>query len=914
ADGRFPAPAAADRTARPGRSAPASRLAALMALAAFCLPVTRASAEAELDGPRLVLIPQRSVPMFSCTVLVPAGSALETSETNGSAHYLEHLLFNGTETRTREQIYAEGDLLGAYNNASTQRERTVFQLLLPSENWKQGLTLQADMLLHSMLLEEMFEKEKGIILEELAKDRTSPDYAAQRRTAEILWGDDPRALPTLGTEESIEGMNLEALRTFYRDRYRPGGMTIVLMGDFDEDAALAAIRHLYGTSEAPAPLPPTPSFPSPAATHFRPVEGLGKTRVTVMIPLPGTTSPDYAAAEILARQLNEGERCAVSPAVEEAAGPTQSCSVGLSAGQPWSLLTVSADLPADEGSASEEAAGTAAVGAILRHLGALADGSALSDDLPAAQLGAQVEEISLHEKMHYYGLMRADLLGSPDPSIAEQLPQRIQEVDAPDLARVLRSALGTGDVLAVVLGERVTNRSETLGEDPFGISGRTLPDVPALRAQERAGSSPAAAEVRSPESRRIVFDNGFTLIAKSTPDARTFAAHVLFRDRARREEANGVPRGTSDVVHRMMAIATEQRTEEQLRGALARNAVTLKVTDSDWIPYDDYYFTPEFSYVRLETIDSCAPDALEILADVVLHPRWSEDSFDKAKAAAVARAGRDEATPRSVATNLFLDELGENHPEQGGALGPAADLGELTLEEAKKHHASMIAPDAMTLVVSSNLPVERIEEEVRARFAAGASSPPLSEDAAYAPAGRPTARREAELGREQSWIVVGAALRDVAPADEPALRVAAAVLSERLAEQLREREGLAYSIGAGLRLEGEGAYVRMSAGTRAENLERMEEGMRETAAELTTRPPTDEEIAGARNRGEGRRRMRRLSRMGDAYAMAMAELARRDPLALDADLPALRTVTPADVSRVAAEYFRFDPGIVAVAR
>jgi predicted Zn-dependent peptidase len=54
--------------------------------------------------------------------------------------------------------------------------------------------------------------------------------------------------------------------------------------------------------------------------------------------------------------------------------------------------------------------------------------------------------------------------------------------------------------------------------------------------------------------------------------------------------------------------------------------------------------------------------------------------------------------------------------------------------------------------------------------------------------------------------------------------------------------------------------------------------------------------------------------MGDAYAMAMAELAHRDPLALDADLPALRAVTPADVARVAAAYFRFDPGIVAVAR
>jgi predicted Zn-dependent peptidase len=419
--------------------------------------------------------------------------------------------------------------------------------------------------------------------------------------------------------------------------------------------------------------------------------------------------------------------------------------------------------------------------------------------------------------------------------------------------------------------------------------------------------------VAAAESRRIVLENGFTLIVKSTPDARTFAAHLLFRDRARREKAGGVPRGTSDVVHRMMALGTESRTEDALRGDLARHAVTLKVTDSDWIPYDDYYFSPEFSYVRVETIDSFASDALELLADVVLHPRWKPETFAKAKAAAVARAERDEATPRSVASNLFLDALGSGHPEEGGVLGPAAELEKLKLDDARRHHASMTAPDAMALVISSNLPADLFEKAARRLFG-GASAAPLPSGGGWESASRDAGRHESEVGREQSWIVVGAPLDGVAPADEPAVRVAAAVLSERLAEQLRESEGLAYSIGADLRLEGDGPYVRMQAGTRPENLERMEAGMRAVAAELAVRPPAEEEIAGARNRGEGRRRMRRLSRMGDAYAMAMAELAHRDPLALDADLPALRSVAPADVARVAAAHFDFESAVVAIAR
>jgi predicted Zn-dependent peptidase len=150
--------------------------------------------------------------------------------------------------------------------------------------------------------------------------------------------------------------------------------------------------------------------------------------------------------------------------------------------------------------------------------------------------------------------------------------------------------------------------------------------------------------------------------------------------------------------------------------------------------------------------------------------------------------------------------------------------------------------------------------------------------------------------------------------DEAALRVAVAVLSDRLAERLREHEGLAYSIGASVRLDTPGPNVRMSAGTRPENLERMEAGMREVAASLASDPLSPEEVEGARNRGEGRMRMRRLTRIGQAYALATAELRARDPRNLDGDREALAAVTPEDVARVARRYLRFEDSICAIAR
>jgi predicted Zn-dependent peptidase len=106
----------------------------------------------------------------------------------------------------------------------------------------------------------------------------------------------------------------------------------------------------------------------------------------------------------------------------------------------------------------------------------------------------------------------------------------------------------------------------------------------------------------------------------------------------------------------------------------------------------------------------------------------------------------------------------------------------------------------------------------------------------------------------------------------------------------------------------------MLGGTRRENLPRLEEGMREIAHALAKDPLSREAIEGARNRAEGRRRMRRLSRIGQAYAMVMAEFRGEDPQHLDHDLPALHAVTPDDVRRAAARYLRFEPSIAAFAR
>jgi predicted Zn-dependent peptidase len=238
----------------------------------------------------------------------------------------------------------------------------------------------------------------------------------------------------------------------------------------------------------------------------------------------------------------------------------------------------------------------------------------------------------------------------------------------------------------------------------------------------------------------------------------------------------------------------------------------------------------------------------------------------------------------------------------------------------------MTNPSNVILCISSSLPgedIERMLDEAANLTAPSGSSETQNESSAKSGEKSSAAavatqtsqgRREVavETGQEQSAIIVGQPLS--ASDQDPALRIAVAMLSERLADRLRERESLAYSIGASLRLDEPGKCVLMSAGTRPENLERMEKGMREVAAELAVKIPTQREMDGARNRAEGQSRMRRLTRIGQAYALSMAELRGRAPDQLDADLAALRAVSPQQVQAAAKRALTFESSIVAIAR
>ena len=166
---------------------------------------------------------------------VKTGSRDETPELAGVSHFLEHMVFKGTEKRSAEDVNQELDDLGSQSNAYTSEEQTVYYMSVLPENQAHALELLSD-IMRPALRDDDFETEKQVIIEEIAMYDDQPPYGAVERAMEEFFGEHPLARRVLGTRETVMALDPIAMREYHRARYAPNNLTLVAAGavQFDE--------------------------------------------------------------------------------------------------------------------------------------------------------------------------------------------------------------------------------------------------------------------------------------------------------------------------------------------------------------------------------------------------------------------------------------------------------------------------------------------------------------------------------------------------------------------------------------------------------------------------------------------------------------------------------------------------------
>jgi predicted Zn-dependent peptidase len=420
---------------------------------------------------------------------------------------------------------------------------------------------------------------------------------------------------------------------------------------------------------------------------------------------------------------------------------------------------------------------------------------------------------------------------------------------------------------------------------------------------------PVVTEIQAPSVGHL--PNGMTVIHAATPTTRMFGLHLMVRDRSAREPEGKA--GIADLLHRMLRNGAGPYDREQLAERLASIGAELKVTDNPWIPYDDYYTTPEFSFIRLECVDEYYTEALRLLALMITEPRLDEEALESDRGEMMGILGRGAKRPRAVARATMAEALYGDHPLAAAVMGTPASLSRITLEDVREFAPAYFEPVHLTLAVVGNVSREDILAQVASFFpdeGLGVTVPPHSTPPAVTKLDQ---REEVEVGGEQSALRIGRVVQ-IQPEDRWALALAARLASEAMQQDLRETRGLAYSLGISAAFfRGDRAALIGSMGTRPENVGEAEAGMLQylTGGTLEATP---DELEAAVNGHLGRMRMRRVTRLGQAYNLCRDHVFGEGIDQAQREAEGLRAVGLADVQRAARRYLAAGPTVTVLAR
>ncbi len=179
---------------------------------------------------------------------VQSGARDETDEVSGVSHFLEHMAFKGTPTRSAADVNRELDEMGAHSNAFTSEEQTVYYITVLPEYQDRALELLCDIMRPSLRADD-FEMEKKVILEEIAKYEDQPPFGAHEKSMAVHFRGHPLARSVLGSIDSVTALTPQQMRSYFERRYAPNNMTLAAAGNIDFQQLVKVALDLCGSWE-----------------------------------------------------------------------------------------------------------------------------------------------------------------------------------------------------------------------------------------------------------------------------------------------------------------------------------------------------------------------------------------------------------------------------------------------------------------------------------------------------------------------------------------------------------------------------------------------------------------------------------------------------------------------------------------
>jgi zinc protease len=695
---------------------------------------TQVARETLANGLRVVVVRDPLAPVVATSVNYLVGGDETPKGFPGTAHAQEHMMFRGSPDLTADQLADIGSVMGGNFNANTRESVTQYLFTVPAEDLDVALHVEAVRMRGVLDSAPEWKQERGAIEQEVAQDRSDPDYVLYEKMRAQMFAGTPYEHDALGTRPSFDATTAAMLQQFHDTWYAPNNAILVIAGDVDPKSTLLEVRQLFGTIR-PKKLParPTMQLGPPRAASFTMSTDQPNGMAMIAVRTPGLDSPDFAALEVLSDVL-DSRRFALFGLVPQ--GKALDADFSLDPLPRAGIAYAAVSFAAGQDPKALESRIRSILVDVVQH-------GVPADLVAAAKL--QERRAAEFQKNSIAGFASdwSDALalykvGSPDEELAQ-----IEKVTVQDVDRVARKYLDldhavTAEMLPRGSGKPVPSRGGFGGQESISLGAAKPTSLPtwATAALRRLTVPPSTLH---PVVTRL--PNGLTLIVQTEDVSNTVSVYGHIRNEPGLEEPRG-EEGVTDLLDRMFMFGSNQLHRLQFQQAVDAVGASEQAG-------------ADFSVQVLpENLDR----GVQLLA---------QNELDPYLPTAAMTVLRDQLAASIAARNESPGFLTSHSLRQ--ALVPATDpslrfatpasLHALTPGQVQAYYRSAFRPDLTTIVVIGKVTPQQAIAVVEKYFGSWkASGPKPATDLPLAPPNRPNVVAVPDSSRVQDIVVLAQTL------------------------------------------------------------------------------------------------------------------------------------------------------------
>jgi zinc protease len=850
------------------------------------------------NGLNVILEENHTAPVVALQAWVGVGSADEPESLAGIAHVFEHMLFKGTKKRGVGQIAREVEAAGGDINAWTSFDETVYHLVLASKFFDTGLDILADALINSSFDPAELERERKVVIEEIKQGQDSPERVASQMLFTAAYKAHPYGRPVIGHEATVSALTREQVVSFFQRYYVAGNVTLVIVGDFEVDAVKEKIAAAFAPMRKGGALPGRPVEPAQTAPRTVAVaRDVRETQLLMSFHTPSITHEDVAALDLLAVILGQGESSRLNLQVARNRQLVTGAYSYMFTSRDSGMLVVGASMP--PGRIEDPAR------AILDEVLRLTREEVSPEELSKAR--TILESDLVYDKETVQGYARklgffACIAG--EAGFEDRYFAQVRQLTPADLRTVAGRYLRATNLTTAALVPEAGAAGKKGEGSPAKLIARLegVSAVAETRADRRAAKTVTAPT--TDEVVRVVLPSGLRLLVLRDASVPVVSLQAVWPGGLRYEDARS--NGISNLLATMLPRGTKSRSAEQIMTEVEGMAGGLSG------------FSGRNSFgVRAEFLSKHWERGLELLADCIRNPKFSEEELEHERRVILDDIRAQEDNLGHVAFRLFQSTLWQKHPYRLDMLGSATSVASLTRRRLVDHYRRFYGISGLTIAVVGDVDTERLVAKVESLF----GDAPAETVEALPVAPEPQRDQPAEvfqfLAKEQAHVVLGYPGTTLRDRDRFALEVLAQILSGqggRLFVEMREKRALAYRVTA-TSVEGiDPGYFAVYVACSPENLDQAVRGIRAELVRLVADGVTPEEVERARKYLIGSHAIGLQRKSDVAAALAFHEAYGQGWREYRRYGDDIERVTIDEVHRVARKYLDLTREVVAVVK